>query len=164
LNHDLDGLDRRVDQTATAAAARAAEDAASNPATGSAASQIRLAWNKLYDLQPDAPAAYRAAIKAIESAGHAIIEPNNANATLGTMLGQLRSNPGRYVLAIPGPDKSGSVEPLIKMMELIWTGQTSRHGAQTVERPETQAEADMAVHVAVALVHCFATGAVQRKS
>ena len=49
------------------------------------------------------------------------------------------------------------------MMELLWTGQTSRHGAQTVARRETQQETAMAVHLAVLLVHWFTTGAVRRK-
>jgi hypothetical protein len=49
------------------------------------------------------------------------------------------------------------------MMSLLWTGQSSRHGAETVTRPETAAEAEMAVHLAVTLVYWFSTGAVRQK-
>jgi hypothetical protein len=163
VNDDNTGLVRRVDATVTAAFEAAAAAAGANSHSGSAAGQIRSAWNELYGLKPDAPAAFRAAIQAVESASHAIIEPNNAKATLGSMLGQLRSAPERFELVIPGPDQTGNIEPLIKMLELIWNGQTSRHGARTVTRPETQEEANMAVHLAVLLVHWFATGAVRRK-
>jgi hypothetical protein len=163
LNDSASGLIRRVDATTTAAFEAAAAAAAADPNLGSAADQIRDAWAKLYGITPDAPEAYSAAIKAVESAIHATIEPNNAQGHLGTMLGQLRGNPGRFELAIPGPDQSGNIEPLIKMLELLWRGQTSRHGSQTPTRPETEPEAAMAVHLAVLLVQWFATGAVRRK-
>ena len=53
--------------------------------------------------------------------------------------------------------------PLISMMELLWTGQTSRHGSQTPTAQEASDEARMAVHLAVTLVQWFTTGAVIRK-
>jgi hypothetical protein len=155
-------LVRRVDATATEAATAAATAAAAMPAAGSAAEQIRSAWAELHGLHPDPSAAYRAAVQAVESAAHAMIEPNNAKATLGTMIGQLRNTPQRYALAIPGPDGTGSIAPLIAMMELLWTGQISRHGGQAPTRPETVEEARMAVHLAVTLVQWFITGAVRR--
>lgn len=54
------------------------------------------------------------------------------------MINQLRDAPGRYELALPGAGGSGDVEVLREMMKLLWTGQTSRHGAQTITRQETQ--------------------------
>lgn len=99
----------------------------------------------------------------MESAAHSVIEPNNTKATLATMIRLLDSTPHKWVLELPGPAGDGDVELLRKMMELLWTGQTSRHGAQTITRAETQEEAQMAVHLAVVLVHWFATGAVRRR-
>ena len=160
---DRRSLIRRVDVTTTAAFNSAVSAAAGQPSAGSAAEQIRGAWRELYGVTPNAPAAFSAAIKAVESAAHSIIEPNNAKATLGTMIGQLRGAPHRYELTLPGPGGSGDVAVLRDLMELIWTSQTSRHGAQTVTRDETQEEAEMAVQLAVVLVHWFTTGALRRK-
>ena len=117
----------------------------------------------LYGVTPNPPSAFSAAIKAVESAAHSIIEPNNAKATLGTMIGQLRNAPGRYRLVLPGSDANGDVAVLRDMMSLIWTSQTSRHGAQTNMRDETLEETEMAVQLAVVLVHWFTTGAIRRK-
>lgn len=133
------------------------------PESGSASEQIRHAWGAVYGLHPNPEIAYSQAIKAVESAAAAIVEPNNSRATLGTMLRQLRATPSRYGLAIPGPDVSGNIGPLINMIELLWTGQTSRHGGQTAMRSETQDEADMAVYLAITLVRWFTSGAVRRR-
>jgi hypothetical protein len=152
----------RTDPASAAAYSQAQAAAHAKPDAGSAAAQIQTAWSKLHALHPDPPAAYRQAVTAVESAAHAIIEPNNATAHMGTMLGHLRSNPARYALAIPGPSGTGDITPLINMMGLLWSGQTSRHGSQTPSHPETLDEATMAVHLAVTLVHWFTTGAVRR--
>jgi hypothetical protein len=163
VNDTQDGLTRRVDATATDAFTAAALAAADRSDAGSAASQLREAWKKLYQLSPDPSAAYSCAIKAVESAAHAIIEPNNSRATLGTMLGALRNAPHKFQLTLAGPSGNRDVDALVKMLELLWSGQTSRHGAQTNTRTETQGEAAMAVHLAVTLVFWFTTGAVTRR-
>jgi hypothetical protein len=162
VNKGDTGLTRRVDATAAAAATEAERAASALPTAGSAFAQIAAAWAAVHQLHPAPSAAYRDAIRAVESAAHAVIEPNNPRATLGTMLGQLRAQPQRYALAIPGPGRTGSIEPLIGMMELLWKGQTSRHGAQTTTRSETYEGAQMAVQLAVTLVQWFTTGAVRR--
>jgi hypothetical protein len=54
--------------------------------------------------------------------------------------------------------------PLIAMIELLWTGQTSRHGARPPTRPETFEEAQMAVYLAMTLVHWFVSGAASRRT
>lgn len=162
LNDARDGLIRRVDATVTAAFTSAVMAASDQRDSGSAADQIRDAWKELYGVKPNPSAAYSLAIKAAESAAHSTIEPNNAKATLGTMIGILKGAPHKFKLALPGPSGGGGVDALIKMLELIWTGQTSRHGAQTVTRIETREEAEMAVHLAVTLVHWFSTRAVTR--
>jgi hypothetical protein len=162
MNNKQDGLERRVDATVTAAFGSAVSAAAVQRDAGSAADQIRDAWKELYGVQPAPSAAYSLAIKAVESAAHATIEPNNVKATLGTMIGILKGAPHKFQLAVPGPSSTGGVEALTKMLELLWAGQTSRHGAQTAVRVETQEQAEMAVHLAVTLVHWFSTGAVAR--
>lgn len=153
-----------MDCTVAAAAEAAREPADNVPGAGSAADHLRSAWTALYQLHPDSPTAYRDAIRAVEAAAHSLVEPNNARATLGTMLGQLRATPERWVLAIRGPGGTDSITPLMTMIELLWTGQTSRHGAQTPTRPETFEEAQMALHLAVTLVQWFVTGTVSRRT
>lgn len=160
---DSTSLARRVDVTTTAAFNSAVAAAAAQPNAGSSADQLQEAWRELYGVTPNPSAAFSAAIKAVESAPHSIIEPNNARVTLGTMIGQQRNAPNRYETTLPGPGGNGGIEVLRNMMDLIWTGQTSRHGAQTVTREEKQEEAEMAVHLAVVLVHWFTSGAVRRK-
>jgi hypothetical protein len=160
---DQRGLMRRVDVTTTNAFESATSAAASQPNAGSATDQIREAWSELYGVTPDPTAAFSLAIKAVESAAHAAVEPKNTRATLGTMIRQLRDNPDRYQIVLPGPGGHRDIGVVRDMMNLLWTSQTSRHGAQTVRRQETQEEAEMAVHLAVLLVHWFTTGAVTRK-
>lgn len=87
VNSDGTGLARRVDATATEAFTEAGRAAGAASAVGSAADQIQSAWAELYGPHPDPPAAYRAAVQAVEAAAQATIEPNNTKATLGTMLG-----------------------------------------------------------------------------
>jgi hypothetical protein len=93
-----------------------------------AAAHLAEAWRCAYALHPDPVKAYGEAIKAVEAAAHAVLEPNNRNATLGTMRRRLRDTRDRYALAIEGPDGRGDVSPLLECMSLLWEGQTSRHG------------------------------------
>ena len=163
VSNDGSGLTRRVDETSAGAADRAASAAEDNPKSGSAAKQIRGAWRAIYELEPAPETAYREAVKAVESAAHAVVQPNHAGATLGSMLGELRANAARWTLAIPGKDGSGDIAPLLAMIGLLWDGQEWRHGSQKPARDATPEEAEMAVHLAVTLVHWFATGAVHKR-
>jgi hypothetical protein len=118
----------------------------------------------VHALRPDPVKAYALAVKAVESAAHAVVEPRNARATLGTMLGHRRANRGRFSLVIGGPDGTGDVGPLIACLTLLWEGQSSRDGSSVPTRDETLEEAAMAVHLAVMLVQWFTSGAVRRSA
>jgi hypothetical protein len=155
-------LERRADALAEAEFGQAVRSAEAAAGAGSAAGQLREAWGCVYALRPDPVKAYAQAIKAVESAVHALVQPRNAKATLGTMLGHLRANRDRFSLVIPGPDGKGDVGPLVACMTLLWEGQSSRHGSSRPTRDETLEEATMAVHLAVTLVQWFTSGAVQR--
>ena len=57
-------------------------------------------------------------------------------------------------------DAAGT-DPLLAVINLLWTGQTDRHAGQaTLERVD-QAPAEMAVHLAATLVQWFASGHVR---
>jgi hypothetical protein len=161
VNEEQTGLEIRVDATAHHALASTLS-ASRTPQSGSAAQHLATAWKCAYGRDPDPSKAYSEAIKAVESASQAVIEPNNAKATLGTMLGVIRNSPQRFATAIPAAS-SDDITLVADMMRRLWQGQTARHGSQTPTRLETQPEAEMAVHLAVTLVQWFAAGLVHRK-
>jgi hypothetical protein len=156
------GLERRADPDAERAFGEAVGASEEAPAAGSAAMHLQAAWNAVHALHLDPGRGYGEAIKAVEAAAHAVVEPNNPKATLGTMLGHLRANRGRFSLVIAGKDGRGEIGPLIGCVELLWEGQTSRHGSSVPTRVETPDEAAMAVDLAVMLVQWFVSGRVQR--
>lgn len=161
INDSATGLVRRTDPTAAAAFASATASAAANPVSGSATDHLRNAWDAVHALAPAPHAAYSEAIKAVESAAHAVVQPNNTKATLGTMLGAMRNTPAKFDFDLPGSGGSG-IDTVIAMCAMLWTGQTSRHGGMTPTRDETLPEAKTAVYLAVTLVQWFTAGAVRR--
>ncbi|WP_327321131.1 hypothetical protein OG735_00380 [Streptomyces sp. NBC_01210] len=161
VNDARTGLELRVDTTAQQAVSSALA-AARTPQSGSAADHLATAWKCAYGRDPDPTKAYSEAIKAVESASQSLIEPNNANATLGSMLRVIGNSPQRFSTAIPAPSGENDIELVSSMMRRLWKGQTARHGSQNPTRFETQREAEMAVHLAATLVQWFAAGLVQR--
>ncbi|MGV9935171.1 hypothetical protein ACWDY4_32100 [Streptomyces olivaceoviridis] len=89
--------------------------------------------------------AYSEAIKAVECAAHAVIQPTNAKATL-----EIRNARHKFSAAIPSP-AGDPIAPAEAMMRALWEGQTSRHGAQTATVPEPLDAARAGVHLAAAL-------------
>jgi len=159
---DGSGLERRAGVIATRAYSEVARAAAAKPDAGSAARHLRDAWIAAHALKPDPVTAYSEAIKAVESAAHAILDPGNSRATLGTMIRQLRDTPQAFGIALAGRSGPGDVSAVTAMMALLCDGQTSRHGGREPTRPETLEAAQMAVHLAVALVEWCTSGAVRR--
>ncbi|MFI8531153.1 hypothetical protein ACIGMX_12980 [Streptomyces aquilus] len=162
IRADGRALVRRVDSTIAALVVDASR-AAQQPERGSAAAHLRRAYEEAYALHPDSVRAYSESIKAVEAAMHQTLEPNNAKATMGTMLRELRQHPDRFIVAIPGKNGSEGVATIEAMVSLLWTGQASRHGGKGPTQEETEAQARMAVHMAGSLVQWFSTGAIQRK-
>jgi hypothetical protein len=152
------GLEQRVDATATAAADLARETArqAKRP---EAAQDLSDAWAATYGLHPDPSNAYRLAIRAVEDAAVPVVTPQNAKATLGTVLAHLRDAPHKWHL-----DMSPDIDPLVGTLTLLWTRQTDRHAGQADLARVDQDAAEMAVHLAATLVQWFAAGHVQPAS
>ncbi|MFF2956746.1 hypothetical protein ACFVVU_36060 [Kitasatospora sp. NPDC057965] len=155
-------LELRMDETVRDAV-DLAQASATAATAGSASEHLREAWQNVYGRSPNPSVAYSQAIKAVEAAAHAVLEPNNAKSTLGTMIRNLRDAPQNFRVAIDGPS-GGEPGPVLGMLQMLWQGQTSRHGGQTPTRPETQEAAEMAVHLAAALVQWFTAGAVTRRT
>ncbi|WP_328484890.1 hypothetical protein [Streptomyces zaomyceticus] len=161
VNEAGDGLEERVAPAVRDAVRHTIADAATGPAAGSAADHLATAWQAAYGRSPDPVRAYSESIKAVESAAHAVIQPNNAKATLGTMLGEIKNARHKFVTAIPSTG-GDPIAPAEAMMRALWNGQTSRHGGQTPTAPETLESARAGVHLAATLVQWFVSGAVVR--
>jgi hypothetical protein len=142
---------RRVDET-TEAAAEAAMSTG-----GRAAEHLRTAWSKLYGMQPDPDGAYLAAVKAVEVAGASIISPRNASPTLGTMRADIENKPEKWTTHLDyGKDIE---EGVLGMVTVLWRGQY-RHGDESKPISHNPKDAEVAVHLAVTLVHLFQSGAI----
>ncbi|GAA0545487.1 hypothetical protein GCM10010172_28920 [Paractinoplanes ferrugineus] len=163
ISKDGRRLVRRTDPASALALDDACNALDQMPASGSAADFLRSAWTATSALHPDAPRAYSDAIKAVEAAAHSVVEPSNTKATLGTMLGELRKLPYRFTAGVGQPGTSAGIESVIAMMDVLWKGQTSRHGGQRPTVWETVEQARAAVHLAGTLVTWFATGIIQRQ-
>jgi len=163
VSYTGDSLERRQDDTVTAAAHQASRTGTSygRPA---AAERLRNAWSKAYGLHPDPSKAFGEAILAVEAVAVPVINPKEASAHLGHVYGQLRNQSHLYELAIT--DKSGapaSVQPVTELIGLLWHGHTDRHEGNAPAVLITPEAAQMAVHAAATLVQWFASGAVRRK-
>lgn len=156
------GLERRAGVIASRAYAKAAQTATEKPDAGSAVGHLQAAWAAAYGLKPDPVRAYSEAIKAVEAAAHAVADPGNPKATLGTMIRQFRDRPHAFSVVLGGQSAVENVVSVTAMMSMLWSGQTSRHGGKMPTRIETVGEAQAAVHLAVTLVEWFASGAVRK--
>ncbi|MFF4355086.1 hypothetical protein [Streptomyces sp. NPDC001530] len=78
------------------------------------------------------------------------------------MLGEFRQVRAKLSVPIAGKSGAEGLAVVESMMDLLWTGQTSRHGNLQETREETVQEAVMVVHLAASLVQFFVSGAVQR--
>lgn len=154
-------LQRRVSEPVAEAAKRVMGS------VGRAGEHLRNAWGLVYGRSPDPNAAYLEAVKAAEAAMVPVVSPNNAQATLGTMLGDMKAAPGKFSVELVPLDSSvASFEVVLGMSRLLWKSQPSRHGTPE-ERPHSNVTikaAEGAIHLAVTLVQWFASGVVTRAS
>ena len=125
----------------------------------SAAAGVHLAkaWNAAYSLSPDPVKSYNESVKAVETALIDKISPNKANATLGSMIADLKNKPEKWKFAIPDGRHSQGVETVLGMMQVLWQG-NARHGGPN-HQPETPEAAQAAVHLAATLVQFGVSGA-----
>lgn len=126
---------------------------------GAAGALLQQSFSAAFGLNPSPGEAYKMAVKAVETAAHKAIEPNNSGATLGTMLSVMRNAPVKWTLPLEerADHTHGNEELLIAMMQSLWDGQEDRHRDGTVDLQEARA----AFHAAVALVGWFHDGLVQ---
>jgi len=152
------GLIRRVPEGAQ----RNAE--AVMASSGQAGTDLRQAWEATYGLTPNASEAYRLAVRAVEHAAIPVVCPRQAGATLGHVIGQLRTD-GDWGLPLTREDATAPTsETVLRLCQALWKGHHDRHGGM-VGAPQTvaQEEAETAVTIAVALVQWFVSGMLTRR-
>ncbi|MEV6369774.1 hypothetical protein AB0L86_23090 [Micromonospora musae] len=159
VNRTLDGLERRLDDTVTAAAeltiATSEDDAADH---------LGMAWRAAYGRQPDPDKAYDEAVLAVEAVTCPMVSPNNPRPTLGTVIRDLRNQTAQWELGIGDATGSpASIDRLVHMLALLWEGQ-SRHAGSQNSRRQTQMEGESAVHLAATIVQWLNSGVVRRKA
>ena len=163
VSDNLLALERRQDAIVTAASHHAAQSARS---TGrqAATDHLNNAWAAVYGLHPDTSKAYGEAVLAVEAAAVPAIVPNQPDATLGNVYGQLLHQGHLYELVILSKSRTpASPEPVTELIGLLWHGHTDRHEGNVPSIPPTQAAAEMAVHAAAMLVQWFSSNAILRK-
>lgn len=148
-----DGLVHRSDVTAQTAFdhAAAAPDAIS--------AELQEAWSKAYGRDGDPADAWDHAIRAVEYALIPIVVPNQAKANLGTVIGQLNSQPHLWMLGIRGRARDHGIEPLVAMLRLLWPD-PNRHGSSNPERPATPEEGRAVVNLAITVVQWSRDGLI----
>jgi hypothetical protein len=150
------GLVRRMPQEVEAAAEQVMGKG------DKAAQHLRLAWHAVYGRQPDPSKGYREAIKAVEAAAIPVVCPANPRATLGRVINDLRAKPSKWVVDLKHPTPDRQVETVADMLDLIWKGQSDRHGDPDPAAPisVSQEQAEAAVHLAVTVVQWFTMGVI----
>ena len=153
------GLVQRVDATVEQAVGQAVRSA---PDT--ARDLLQRAWQHAYGISPDPSAAYREAVRAVETVLVPLVSPANSRASLGTVVADLTNQQAKWELVLVDThDQPGGIEHLVGLLRQLWFGQRSRHGGGANSRDQTQPEAEAAVHLAALAMHWVSTGAVRRK-
>lgn len=164
VNAGRDGLERRIDETITAAARQTIDD--SSTANG----HLKAAWSAVYGRDPNPDLAYGEAIKAVEDLACPLVLPRADNIrTLGTVIRALQNDVGanhsKWELVLAGKEGGPSnVESVVSMMTVLWEGQVSRHAGSTKSRRSSHEEAVAAVHLAVLIVRWLSLGVLRRKA
>jgi len=156
LTDETRGLEQVIDDTV-----RAAAIAVMDAAEPSAAEHLREAWAATLSRNRNPTQAHAEMVKAVESASRPVVTPNNDKATLGTIIGQMKSQPALYS-TVGASSADDGIAAIVAMMQVIWRQQTDRHGANPTT-PATQGRVEFLLPVTAALVNAFSTGAVFRK-
>lgn len=145
-------LEERVDATTTEAF-----DSATGSGSDDSSQLLKKAWGFAFGRNPSPSEAYNYSIKAMEAATWPVITPNNHSATLGHILGEIRSNPNKWHSQITEKQSDLGSTMLVNAMQLLWEGHTDRHGTST-PIPVTQEAAEQAVFTAVMICAYFNRG------
>jgi hypothetical protein len=127
-----------------------------------ATTELKEAWANAFGRNGDPSDAWDHAIKAVEDVLVPVVLPNQQHATLGSVLGHLRSQGGLWKMVLPGKDQSQDVAPLVSMLELIWPNH-DRHGGATSKRTPSEQESRAVVTLAATIVQWHREGWVLQR-
>lgn len=156
LNADGTGLERRVPETAKAAA----DSATSGNASYSA--ELREAWGRVFGRNPDPSDAWDHAIKALEELLIPIVVPGKPKSNLGTVAGELANSSHKWHIDLDSSGSRDAAETLSDMLRLVWPN-PDRHGGGADRRAPSQEEAESAVHLSVAIVEMCRDGRLVKR-
>jgi hypothetical protein len=123
---------------------------------------MKEAWANAFGRNGDPSDAWDHAIKAMEDVLVPVVLPAQQNATLGSVLGHLRSQGNRWEMVLPGKDQSHDVSPLVAILELIWPNH-DRHGGAAPKRTPSQQEARAVVTQTATIVQWHREGWVLQR-
>ena len=126
--------------------------------SGYAATHLRNAWSKCFDLNPDTKGAIREAVEAVEVAAKPVVTPTDSKPSLGKMCGAISNKPEKWET---DSEFDRSVESVLRMMELVWNEGRFRHGDENAPKEVSQEAAEMIVQTAVLLVGWFRSGRIR---
>jgi len=152
---DSTGLARRVDETTTGQFQQAAS------ANDAASAELHEAWKNAYSFNPDPSDCWDHCIKALEALLKPLIVPTNTSATLGNVVGEIRSHPSSHGLALQDNGLNNLTDPhdtLVGMLRLVWANPDRHQG--THHRTPTNDEARGVLAVTITLVQWIREGLV----
>ncbi|MCV7709596.1 hypothetical protein M3C81_005495 [Micrococcus luteus] len=142
----------RVSEGVQAAAAEAFKVEGAGP-------ELAKAWAALYGRSPDPVVAYTHAVKAIEHVAIPTVTPKDGKGTLGKVATALRGGKHWYMpMTKASPEATHDL--VAAMCSLLPDGHAGRHGGDK-HGDVSQQDAEVAVGLAVTLVHWFSRGVVQ---
>ena len=151
------GLVRRVNETT-----QAHVDLASSTQTD-AARKIASAWNACFRPDPNYDTAYRDAVLAVEAVTIPATLPRSNRATLGTVVQHIADTVEHWTVGGLDAPQQQSGETLLGMLRMLWHNQQRHASGDGTIRDVSGSEAEVAVGLAVTLVHWFSTGLAHRR-
>ena len=129
--------------------------------SGTAGTVLARAWSYVHGLEPNDSSAYADAVRAVEIAAIAVVQPNHGTATLGTVLGQMRAD-GDWRLPLREHQQTPTADLVLGMLQTLWYGHRDRHGSVDYS-DVTHDEARAAVALAATLTEWFTSGALTHR-
>lgn len=130
--------------------------------SGTAGQLLGRAWGKVRGLAADDPGAYFDAVKAVERVAKPLVEPDNEEATLGSIANVMR-NQGDWRLPLREHDHAPTADMIVAMCRALYRGHSDRHAGSDDYRDVTHEEALAGVALAATLVSWFNDGLIQRR-